>query len=285
MGDGATYYYVRGDEYLNVFPFWNWRKIPGVTAYEDSAPMPNVNVTRSGNNSDWVGGLSNGKIGMTAMELNRDGLKAHKAWLFADKFVFCLGTDIQSDTTLCVTTSIDQRSKRGELSVWKQNKWHTITGTETFRQNDLRFFHDSVGYIVLGKDTCVAQSEERNGGWSDFMGMYTPETLHGEVAALHLCHGVKPSDASYQYIVLPATTKKDVEKFDLKMIRVVKNDKVAQVISSSVCGEGYWIAVYQPESFHIDELLFEAVLPGIYYVEKERGDLKIKLSSSFRMSK
>ena len=37
-----------------------------------------------------MGGLSNGKIGMTAMELNRDGLEAHKVWLFADKFVFCL---------------------------------------------------------------------------------------------------------------------------------------------------------------------------------------------------
>ena len=153
LGDGATYYYVRGDEYLEVFPFWDWRKIPGVTSYEDIAPMPNVNVTRSGNNSDLVGGLSNGKIGMTAMELNRDGLEAHKVWLFADKFVFCLGADIHSDTTLCVTTSIDQRSKSGELYVWNKKKWSVITGAEAFRQKDLRFFHDAVGYIVLDGDT------------------------------------------------------------------------------------------------------------------------------------
>ena len=156
LGDGATYYYVRGDEYLEVFPFWDWRKIPGVTSYEDIAPMPDVNVTRSGNNSDLVGGLSNGKIGMTAMELNRDGLEAHKVWLFADKFVFCLGADIHSDTTLCVTTSIDQRSKSGELYVWNKKKWSAITGAEAFRQKDLRFFHDAVGYIVLDGDTCVA---------------------------------------------------------------------------------------------------------------------------------
>lgn len=139
LGDGATYYYVRGDEYLEVFPFWDWRKIPGVTSYEDIAPMPNVNVTRSGNNSDLVGGLSNGKIGMTAMELNRDGLEAHKVWLFADKFVFCLGADIHSDTTLCVTTSIDQRSKSGELYVWNKKKWSAITGAEAFRQKICAF--------------------------------------------------------------------------------------------------------------------------------------------------
>ena len=158
---------------------------------------------------------------MTAMELNRDGLEAHKVWLFADKFVFCLGADIHSDTTLCVTTSIDQRSKSGELYVWNKKKWSAITGAEAFRQKDLRFFHDAVGYIVLDGDTCVAQSEEREGRWSDFMGMYTPATLHGEVAALHLRHGVKPSGASYQYIVLPAATKKEVEEFDPKMIRVI----------------------------------------------------------------
>ncbi len=285
LGDGATYYYVRGDEYLEVFPFWDWRKIPGVTSYEDIAPMPDVNVTRSGNNSDLVGGLSNGKIGMTAMELNRDGLEAHKVWLFADKFVFCLGADIHSDTTLCVTTSIDQRSKSGELYVWNKKKWSAITGAEAFRQKDLRFFHDAVGYIVLDGDTCVAQSEEREGRWSDFMGMYTPATLHGEVAALHLRHGVKPSGASYQYIVLPAATKKEVEEFDSKMIRVIKNDKVAQVVSSPACGEGYWMAVYQSENFDIEGLFFKAVLPGIYYVEKGLGGLEIKLSSPFRISK
>lgn len=115
--------------------------------------------------------------------------------------------------------------------------------------------------------------------------MYTPATLHGEVAALHLRHGVKPSGASYQYIVLPAATKKEVEEFDPKMIRVIKNDKVAQVISSPACGEGYWMAVYQSENFDIEGLFFKAVLPGIYYVEKGLGGLEIKLSSPFRISK
>ena len=105
------------------------------------------------------------------------------------------------------------------------------------------------------------------------------------VAALHLRHGVKPSGASYQYIVLPAATKKEVEEFDPKMIRVIKNDKVAQVVSSPSCGEGYWMAVYQSENFDIEGLFFKAVLPGIYYVEKGLGGLEIKLSSPFRISK
>lgn len=96
---------------------------------------------------------------------------------------------------------------------------------------------------------------------------------------------MKPSGASYQYIVLPAATKKDVEEFDSKMIRVIKNDKVAQVVSSPACGEGYWMAVYQSESFNVEGISFKAVLPGIYYVERGWGGLEIKLSSPFRVSK
>ena len=105
--------------------------------------------------------------------------------------------------------------------------------------------------------------------------------LKGLAKALRLTSPV----TSYQYIVLPAATKKEVEEFDPKMIRVIKNDKVAQVVSSPSCGEGYWMAVYQSENFDIEGLFFKAVLPGIYYVEKGLGGLEIKLSSPFRISK
>ena len=78
MGDGATFFYRRGVEYLDVFPFWDWRKVPGVTAYEDRAPMPVMRSARQNNRSGNVGGLGDGRQGMTAMELDRDGLKGSR---------------------------------------------------------------------------------------------------------------------------------------------------------------------------------------------------------------
>ena len=85
MGDGALYTYCRGDEYLNIFPFWDWRKIPGITAYESEAPVPaffnyGAHVR---NKAAFVGGVTDGETGMTAMVLDRDGLQAHKSWIFA----------------------------------------------------------------------------------------------------------------------------------------------------------------------------------------------------------
>ena len=38
MADGALYTYIRGDEYHNIFPFWDWRRIPGITTYECPNP-------------------------------------------------------------------------------------------------------------------------------------------------------------------------------------------------------------------------------------------------------
>jgi chondroitin AC lyase len=285
LGDGATYFYVRGDEYLNVFPFWDWRKIPGVTAYEDDAPMPTTKGQNSNNRTDLVGGLSDGKCGMAAMEVNRDGLKAYKAWLFTDHFVVCLGTGIQSDSALCVTTSIDQRLKKGELEVWQSGAWKPITNRECFMQNDLRFFHDHTGYIVIGKDTLVAEAGKRTGRWCDFMKMYRPATVEGEVVSLYLRHGKEPSNASYQYIVFPASRKGRMESFNVeKEIRVICNDSVAQVLQVPSAGTGYWVAAYRNGDIKIDKTFFRVEAPGIYYVENAADGLKIKKEAPFRLT-
>ncbi len=116
MGDGATFFYRRGDEYLDVFPFWDWRKVPGVTAYEDRAPMPVMRSARQNNRSGNVGGLGDGRQGMTAMELDRDGLKGVKAWLFAEKFVVCLGAAVRSDSG-CLSTAAGRDGGEGISSV------------------------------------------------------------------------------------------------------------------------------------------------------------------------
>jgi len=49
-----------------------------------------------------------GLRGMTAMELDRDGLHAFKSWLFTEDFVVCLGTGLRSDSSLRVSTTVNQ---------------------------------------------------------------------------------------------------------------------------------------------------------------------------------
>lgn len=282
LGDGATYYYTQGDEYLNVFPFWDWRKIPGVTAYEDKAPLPNINRTRSGNRSNRVGGLTHGRHGMTAMELNRDRLKARKAWVFTDDYVVCMGAGIEADTSLVVTTSIEQCVKKGDLTMWDGKEWAVIDHAEKRCAPDLRFFHRQTGYIVLGGDTCVAEAGERTGRWADFMGMYRPETVRGETVSLHLRHGLRPQQGQYVYLVFPDAARDAVGRFKTNTVKVVRNDKDVQALSfpREKC---YWVAVYASGNVEIGKKSFVADAPGIYYLKEKKGHLSVEGSRAFSL--
>lgn len=274
MADGATYIYGRGDEYLNVFPFWDWRKIPGITSYEDEAPVPSLRNygDHTRNESPFVGGVTDGRTGMTAMVLNRDGLHARKSWVMTDKFVLCLGAGIATDSTLYITTSIDQRKKRGDLSYLKDNRWHTVDGTMKSDGKALRFFHDSTGYILMQPEHCVAVAEKRSGRWSDFMGSYTPRTVEGEVVSLHIRHR-KEAPATYQYLILPATSAERTAAFPANDVRILRNDEAMQAVAAD---GRYYITAYEKGSVRLSaRLMLEVITPGIYMLEENAGRLRI----------
>ena len=253
MADGALYTYVRGDEYHNIFPFWDWRRIPGITTYESNAPIPNPNKTDSRNHSSCVGGVTYQNTGITAMQLKRNKLKANKTWVFTDDYVLCMGSDIHADSTATIMTSIDQRFCKGK--VWTAD--------------NKRFFHDNTGYIILQADTCIALTENKEGQWKDFMGMYKPEILKSNLFSIYLKHR-RDMPASYAYLTLPATTQQKVREFDTASIHVIRNDKEAQaVVIKDLC----YISVY-----HSTQILIEGQNPivisepGIYIVHTKKGD-------------
>ena len=278
MADGATYIYKDGKEYLDIFPLWDWRKLPGVTAFEDDAPMPLIKSYQPRNKGTFVGAVSDEKQGMTVMELNRAGVKAHKAWICADDFVLCLGAGIQADSNLVVTTSIEQCHKKGELLSWKKGQWNTVNAKQAATTGEHRFFHNNTGYIVWGSENeVVAETAERTGSWNDVMQMYRPEEIHGEVSTLYLKHGVSPKQATYQYLILPAADKKNVAAFDLSDIRILRNDTVAQAVyaeKKATC----WVAAYQPVQLRVATgLALTIQTPGVYMIRKS-GDGQYMIS-------
>lgn len=282
LGDGATYYYVRGDEYLNVFPLWNWRNIPGVTSYQGSEELPSVRATKSRNSSDMVGGIDVGDCGMSVMDFSRDRLTARKAWIFAPNFVVCVGAGINSDSIAEVTTTIDQRLKMGTLELLDGGSWKTIDGCEK-TVGCQTVFHDNTAYITLGDNHLALKSEHRVGQWHDNMKMYRPKDVEGDVVELLISHGVKPKDDNYEYIVMPDCDKNQARDFNVgKEVRVLRNDSQAQVIHLPEVSSGYWAAVYAPgESLDLDGKRYLAEAPGIYYIESAASGLEAKVSSKF----
>lgn len=275
MGDGALYTYRRGDEYLNVFPFWDWRMIPGITSYDtsDPVPAPKAYGAHVRNRTSFVGGVTDGKRGMTAMVLDRDGLQARKSWIFTDNYILCLGAGIHSDSLLAISTNIDQRMKHGELLCYENNKWTVVKDTYTPECKALRFFHDSTGYVLLQPETCVAIVEKRSGRWSDFMGSYEPKTVEGNVISLSIKHD-KSKPATYQYAVLPAASAEETAAFPSEGVRIIRNDENMQAVATA---DVYYITAYEPGEVRLAEGLdVRFGSPGIYMLRPENGALHIE---------
>ena len=282
LGDGATYYYVRGDEYLNVFPFWNWRNIPGITSYQGSEELPSIRATKSRNSSGMVGGIDVGDCGMSVMDFCRDGLTARKAWIFAPDFVVCIGAGINSDSIAEVTTTIDQRLKRGNLELLENGRWVRIDGAKAYSGHQT-VYHDNTAYITMGDTPLTLKSEHRIGQWHDNMRMYRPKDVEGDVVELLLSHGAKPRNGNYAYIVMPDCYKSRAKNFNAaKEVRLLRNDSAAQVIHLPEVSPGYWAAVYVAgELLDLDGKKYLAEEPGIYYIETAGSGSTVKVCSKF----
>lgn len=218
------------------------------------------------------------------MQLDRDGLKANKTWLFTDRFVVCLGSDIKSDSALTVTTSVDQRLKHGNLEALDNGKWMVVTAEEYANAGNRKFFHDNTGYVILGDNRVIAEAGKRTGRWNDFMKMYKPVDVEGEIISIHINHGASPKNGSYGYVALPATTKDAVGKFDPeKEIKIVRNDALVQAIQTPKVDKGCWITAYTDQPVEIDGKMFSPEAPGVYYAELQNGKWEKKQSAPFRM--
>jgi chondroitin AC lyase len=202
LGDGATYFYQRGDEYEDIFPVWDWRSLPGVTcAWNDSpAPVPNV---RDRNKSAFVGGLTNGHVSIAAMDYNRDGVKAKKAYFCVDGMVFFLGAGITSDRDEPILTSVNQCLLRGE-TYSLGNDLGAIYEPEDGEYDRLYVaHHDSIAYVFHNSPKARILHGPQHGTWKGIRTPMSDDVVTEEVFSLAIDHGVKPTDAKYAYCVIP----------------------------------------------------------------------------------
>ena len=116
--DGALLFMQHGREYDDIFAHWDWRMVPGTTAYDDGMPLKCEKKAEFRKNcSGHVGGAISGDVLCTTMEVERDGLHALKSAFFFGDLVVALGADIRSSDPrmFCVTTALDQTHLAGPV--------------------------------------------------------------------------------------------------------------------------------------------------------------------------
>lgn len=251
---GATNILTHGREYFDVFPLWDWTKVPGVTALacEDSTHLEGYLFGKN----EFGGGVSDGRSGVMAFEYDYRGLKGRKAYfLFGDRML-CLGCGIASQAPHRVTTTLNQCFLNGEVSVWEEGTARSVSAGRSERlAAACRIWHDGVAYLVPAGDLRL-ETRERSGAWSDLAEELPPAStppVSGRLFTLWLDHGASPSGGEYRYVVVPGVSREAAGGLPSDGgFEVVRNTPEQQIVHDAPRGLSA-VVFYRPG---------EAVLPG-----------------------
>lgn len=203
LSDGTTYTYVNGDEYEDIFPAWDWNLIPGTTVDYATTPLACATARVTGTQS-FVGGASNGSIGVAAMRYENPATRSlswRKAWFFIDDIQFVMVSGITSTTTAPVFSVLEQRRQNGPVFV------NGVEGGSGNFSTVSSLWHGGIGYAFNASDssTSLSVSLKSNvtGSWQTISTSSKPP-VSVDLFAAWLHHIDLASSTSYT--IFPATT-------------------------------------------------------------------------------
>jgi len=277
-------------EFWNIFPVWDWRKIPGITCEQNGQPLVCDKVNTRGK-TDFVGGVSNGVRGVAAFEFEAaftGTLKAHKSWYFFDDYILAIGENITCQTTNTVETSINQCLLVGDVyaSISDQPLPH---GSHTLSVPKLWVHHNQIGYYFPPYSNGAAQlvtlsNDDQSGTWES-IGASTGNVTE-EVFSMWISHpqsSLAPSittDASYAYFVAPGI---DLNTFETLLPKIqsvsIVVDSDFQGAQSNVNGnEVTGITFWSIASANMGSFTVKPSVPGLVLIDRSTNGIQLSFS-------
>lgn len=219
LGEGINPVWLTGEEYRDIFPVFNWRQLPGLTAEQNPGPLPELDWHRAPDGStirgltDFVGGVSDGEYGFATMQICKDNILAgRKAWFFFDDEVVALGAGIDAPgAEFPVYTTLNQTI--GE-AVDSGSNWA---------------YHGAIGYVLLRPGDLLARAETRTGSWRDISRPESADPITRPVVTVAIDHGPAPRGAEYAYVLLPGATSEQTATYRSE-ITILANTADTQAI-------------------------------------------------------
>ncbi|MFW6114367.1 MAG: polysaccharide lyase family 8 super-sandwich domain-containing protein [bacterium] len=213
--DGTNYLMLKGDEYHNIWPVYDWQKISGTTIMQKPELHGPDDIRKKGL-TDFVGAVSDGLYGAVGFDFKsaHDMLEAKKSWFFFRDEYVCLGSDIDSEPDLPVATTINQVLMRSDVSVMRQGEVEILPKGDRELSNVKWVYHDGVGYILPEPESITVSNQIEKGRWSDLTNQkhVSEDIVSKEVFMLGFDHGKSPNGASYQYIVAPDVSVREMRE-------------------------------------------------------------------------
>ncbi|WP_430785363.1 discoidin domain-containing protein [Actinoplanes sp. G11-F43] len=213
---GATAIQVTNREYLDLGPAFDWFHYPGTTA-----PYVKEQTRGStGNGGSFTGGVSDGRYGASVHSLDRAATKGGKSYYYFDDEMVALGAGISSDSAAAVHTTVNQVVAKDNATV----DGSPVSGTRVVDSPSWAY-NDEVGYVFPVGQHLTVSDKAQTGNWIG------QDAVSRDAFTLHFDHGVKPADATYQYIVLPAKKAEQVKAYAARpAVEVLRNDDTIQAV-------------------------------------------------------
>lgn len=269
LADGATMIYRTGAEYDNIFPFWNWKYIPGTTVEINDKPLKVLsNQDKYLNGSNFVGCLGEGMYGLAAIEYRRNGVEANKSWFFFLDQIVCLGNGAKAESGDNLATTLNQCHYQGEGFYLSAND--TISTIEKSKSySSSKVWSDGIGYKSLDDLPIEFIAQEQSGDWHEVAQLYPSQIVSGEVFSAQIKH-----EATYGYLVAPSAQKEQFLKDEsCDRFKVLRNDSAATAVESTEL-DLVMVVFWQAGSVESSKCgTITSQHPTIMMVKRENGEL------------
>ncbi|KAA6301077.1 MAG: Chondroitinase-AC [Candidatus Ordinivivax streblomastigis] len=252
--DGCTNIAVNGNEYKEIFPVWNWTRIPGITCPQVSRiPLSKSDWQQPGT-STFAGAVSDSLYAATGYSYTGayTGNSAKKGYFFFDDEIVCLGSDITSTipsndyvtsgtasfitsaSQFDINTTVNQCLLDGNITVSSNGIKSNVTekGDHPYLTAPDWVLHDSVGYVFPSGGNISISNKTQSGNWYDINTTGENKSVSADVFTLWMNHGKAANKAQYAYIVVP--NKKTTAEMDAytasQNIEIMANTDSVQVV-------------------------------------------------------
>jgi len=251
LADGATFLYQTGAEYTDIFPVWDWRRIPGVTCVTTGttlAPEGKMPI-------DFAGGVSDAVYGVEGLDYHRDGVSGRKGWFFLDEGVVCLGAGIYGPMALGqpVRTSVEQRLSQGPTV--------TSTGPMSPGIHECKaitwILNGTEGYLFAHPQDVWAGTQPQHGAWKNVFASGPAPGITRDVFSIWIDHD--PQSPNYAYTIIPAATAGLLQKYGTNTpAKILSNTTQVQAVRDASVTQ---ILFYQSASLNTSDFSITASGP------------------------
>lgn len=215
MSDGYMQIYDDAAEFFDgtTWACVDYTKLAGITNLRNHTPI--LFDASHWAAEPFVGGASDGKYGVSAMNLSQISMPlfASKSWFFFDDEVVCLGSGIESDDVEEVHTYVDERPEKGGKII-VDGKINNLAVGNSQELKDVSWIHNNgIGYFFPKKADLNLEKENREGSWKMLNSNSDGTMYNADFSYLWFNHGSKPKNASYSYAVLPSVTSSEVKDY------------------------------------------------------------------------